>query len=97
MLQVFNIPHFVRLVFCAPLDKIGEALDRTAAFCRRHHVSNITSASDGTAASAREALENVDLTPTKHSAEHARDGVVTAVAGVGGVPAFASPIRTPYR
>ena len=35
----FNIPHFVRLVFCAPLDKLGEALDRTAAFCARHRAA----------------------------------------------------------
>jgi len=35
----FNIKGFVRIVFCAPKDKMAEATARMAAFCARHTVA----------------------------------------------------------
>lgn len=98
--QVFNIPHFVRLVFCAPLEKIGEALDRTADFCRRHHVDAAAGGvgSDGAGA--------VAVTPAAKARACANDdgggsdgGAAprAATAAASGAADFTSPIKTPYR
>ena len=35
-LQAFCIPNYIRVVICAPVDVLGEAIDRVAVFCARH-------------------------------------------------------------
>jgi tyrosine aminotransferase len=34
--SAFSVPNFVRIVFCAPKDKLKEAFDRIAHFCAVH-------------------------------------------------------------
>ena len=40
----FNMAHFVRVVFCAPLDVLATAFDRVQAFCARHLAPGFESA-----------------------------------------------------
>jgi hypothetical protein len=46
--QAFNIPHFVRIVITAPLEVLGEALDRTAAFCARRRAAAVAAVAAAT-------------------------------------------------
>lgn len=94
----FNIPHFVRLVFCAPLDKLGEALDRTAAFCARHRAPAADAAPPSRPAATTPAKVPVSLHATPGSTE-VGDLPHPAVGGRGGVGGGTAPgrIGTPYR
>jgi len=36
--QCFRSPNFFRIVYCAPLEKLGEAFKRVASFCANHQI-----------------------------------------------------------
>lgn len=60
----FAIPNFVRIVFCAPKEKLSEAFERMAGFCKRHAAPGVTSltspASTSTSLTSPSALPGLD-------------------------------------
>lgn len=86
----FSLPGYCRIVFCAPIDRLRDAMDRMEAFCARHRVPVSAVDRDAIAAAAANSIGAGGSSFGLQSRlitnnEHARDDSGMFVGGASGI------------